>query len=81
MFVDTHCHITSKDYDDIDLLIRKIKDSGISKIIVNGCDMESNLEVLKLTKKDCTPEQWKTISLIKQHYAGYVEEKIEDDLV
>ena len=35
-------------------------------------------KVLKLTKKDCTPEQWKTISLIKQHYAGYVEEKIED---
>ena len=51
MFIDTHCHITNKDYDDIDLLINKIKSKGINKIIVNGCDMESNLEVLELTKK------------------------------
>lgn len=49
--IDTHCHITKKDYDDISFLINKIKQSGISKIIVNGTDMESNLEVLELTKK------------------------------
>ena len=49
--IDTHCHITSNDYNDISALINKIKDSGISKIIVNGTDMESNLEVLELTKK------------------------------
>ena len=51
MFIDTHCHITSNDYDDIPFLIDKIKNSGISKIIVNGTDMKSNMEVLELTKK------------------------------
>lgn len=51
MFVDTHCHITRNDYDNIPALIDKIKNSGVSKIIVNGCDMQSNLEVLELTKK------------------------------
>ena len=49
--IDTHCHITLADYDDISLLIDKIKKSGISKIIVNGCDMKSNIEVLYLVKK------------------------------
>ena len=49
--IDTHCHITKKYYDDVSFLIDKIKNSGISKIIVNGCDMASNLEVLELTKK------------------------------
>ena len=51
MYIDTHCHITSDDYDDISLIIEKIKDSGINKIIVNGTDMKSNLEVLDLVKK------------------------------
>ena len=49
--IDTHCHITMKDYDDIPFLINKIRESGVNKIIVNGTDMESNLEVLELTKK------------------------------
>lgn len=51
MFVDTHCHITRDDYNDIPFLINKIKEAGIEKIIVNGCDMKSNLEVLELIKK------------------------------
>ena len=51
MYMDTHCHITMNDYDDIPSLIDKIKDSGVSKIIVNGCDMQSNIEVLELVKK------------------------------
>lgn len=51
MYIDTHCHITRNDYNDIPFLIDKIKSSGVKKIIVNGCDMESNLEVLELIKK------------------------------
>ena len=52
MYIDTHCHITRNDYSDIPFLIDKIKKCGINKIIVNGCDMQSNLEVLELTKND-----------------------------
>ncbi len=51
MFIDTHCHISANDYDDIDLLIDNIEKSGISYILVNGVDMASNLEVLRLVKK------------------------------
>ena len=51
MYIDTHCHISRNDYNDIPFLINKIKESGVSKIIVNGCDMKSNLEVLELVEK------------------------------
>ena len=51
MYVDTHCHITSDDYDDIPKLIDEIYKSGVEKIIVNGCDMKSNLQVLELIKE------------------------------
>lgn len=49
--IDTHCHITYEYYDDIPKILDKIKENGVSKIIVNGCDMKSNLEVLELIKK------------------------------
>jgi len=49
--VDTHCHIYREYYNNIPELIEQIKSSGISKIIVNGCDMKSNIEVLELVKR------------------------------
>ena len=49
--IDTHCHITSEYFDEIDKIIEKIKAVGVKKIIVNGCDMKSNLEVMELVKR------------------------------
>lgn len=49
--VDTHCHVYSEYYEDIPKLIEEIKNAGVDKIIVNGCDMATNLEVLKLVKE------------------------------
>ena len=43
--VDTHCHVFSEDYPDIDDAINRM-DGGI--IIVSGFDDTSNKEVLKL---------------------------------
>ena len=51
MYIDTHCHLTSEDYDDIDLVIKENIDNNVSKIIVSGCDMESIKEGLILSKK------------------------------
>ena len=48
MFTDTHCHIYKEYYEDIDEIIEKINNSGINKIINNGCDDKSNKEVLSL---------------------------------
>ena len=49
--IDTHCHVLHEYYEDIESLILKIKDSGVDTIIVNGTDMESNLEVLDLANR------------------------------
>ena len=51
MFIDTHCHITSEYFDNISEIIDEIKNAGVNKIIVNGCNMKSNLEVLDLVNK------------------------------
>lgn len=51
MLVDTHCHIFREYYDDIDAVIKRACESGVSKIIVNGCDLKSNVEVLDLIRK------------------------------
>ncbi len=51
MFIDTHCHISKDDYDDIDLLIKENRDAGIDKIIVSGCTKESIIETLDLSEK------------------------------
>ncbi len=49
--IDTHAHLYHKYYEDLYKTIADIKASGVTKVIVNGCDMESNLEVLELVKK------------------------------
>ena len=51
MFIDTHCHLSIEDYDDIDKVIMDNRDAGIEKIIVSGCTRESILEVIDLSKK------------------------------
>ena len=49
--VDTHCHIFSSDYNNIDDVIKRAIDNGVRMIIVNGCDAKTNKEVLELVKK------------------------------
>lgn len=51
MFIDTHCHISSCDYDDISFLVEEIKKSGVGCVIANGTDLATSKEVLKLVKK------------------------------
>lgn len=51
MFVDTHCHLSIKDYDDIDLVIKNNIDSGVDKIIVSACEMGDFEEAVSLLDK------------------------------
>ena len=51
MLVDTHCHIFSDYYDNIDEIIQNAKDAGVGMIIVNGYDRKSNEEVLELVSR------------------------------
>ena len=51
MFIDTHCHLSREDYDDIDLVIKENRENKISKIIISGCDRNSIKESLELIDK------------------------------
>lgn len=51
MFIDTHCHIFKEYYEDIDAIIKRCKENNVLKIIVSGCDMKTNKEVLELVSK------------------------------
>ena len=51
MYIDTHAHLFKEYYDNIDMIIDKCKKSGVNKIIISGCDMTSNMEVLELINK------------------------------
>lgn len=51
MYIDTHCHILSEYYDDIDEIINKCMDNGVRRIIVSGVDKKSNMEVLELVSR------------------------------
>ena len=51
MFIDTHCHLSIEDYDDIDLVIKENREAGIDKIIISGCTRDTIKESLELVSK------------------------------
>lgn len=74
MFTDTHCHIFSEYYEDINEILENAKNVGIKRVINNGCDTKSNKEVLELIEKH--PNMYGAIGI----HPEYVEEYTEDDL-
>ena len=50
-FVDTHAHITKKDYKDINKIVYDAFSNGVEYIINSGSDAKSNKEILKLSQK------------------------------
>ena len=51
MYIDTHCHLSIEDYDNIDLVIKENRKAGIDKIIISGCTRDSIVESLELINK------------------------------
>ena len=51
MLIDTHCHLSREDYDDIDLVIKENRENCIGKIVVSACTKESILECLEYIEK------------------------------
>ena len=51
MYIDTHCHLSIEDYDDIDLVIKEDNIARVSPIIISGCTKSSIIESLDLVHK------------------------------
>lgn len=86
MYVDTHCHIFLEYYDNIDEIIERAVDCNVKRIIVNGCDMKSNMQVLDLVKKydivygtlGIQPEELDDFNDIS---LNFIEKHINDDKI
>lgn len=52
MFIDTHCHLSKDDYDDIDLVIKENIESGVSKIVISGCTFDSIEEAVEISSSN-----------------------------
>ena len=51
MYIDTHCHLSVDDYDDIDLIIKENRENNIDKIIISGCTKDTIIESIDIAKK------------------------------
>ena len=51
MLIDSHCHLLKSEYEDVDKEINIGISSGITKMIINGYDVQSSKEAALLSKK------------------------------
>ena len=51
MYIDSHTHLSKNDYDSIDEVINRAKESNVDYLIVSCCTKEDILEGLKLLEK------------------------------
>lgn len=52
MFTDVHCHVLSNYYWDVNSIINNLTSNNIKRIIINGYDKNSNLEVVNLISNE-----------------------------
>lgn len=51
MYIDSHTHLSKKDYDNIDLVITRAKENNVDYLIVSCCTMEDILEGLEIIQQ------------------------------
>ena len=86
MYIDTHCHLYNEYYDNIEDVVNESIENGVTKFVVNGCDMKSNKESLALAHK--YKEVYAAIGFhptelddFKDEYIDWLEENINDNKV
>ena len=48
MYIDTHCHLSKEDYDDIEEVIKENRENHVDKIIISGCTKDTIIESLEI---------------------------------
>lgn len=86
MLVDTHCHIFSEYYDNIDEIVERAKTAGVGMIIINGIDRKSNEEVLELVSKydivyGALGIQPEVVETVTDDDFKFIEEHINDEKI
>ena len=78
MFCDTHCHVLSEYYDDIDEILKNAKEAGVSRVINAAYNLESSKEVMALVKK--YPEMYGAVGLHPENIEENFDYTIFDNL-
>lgn len=78
MFCDTHCHVLSEYYDDIDEILNDAKEAGVSRVINAAYNLESSKEVMVLVKKH--PEMYGVVGLHPENIEEDFDYTIFDNL-
>ena len=51
MIIDSHCHLLSMEYENVDEQIKMAIENGVTKMIINGYDLKSSMEAVSLANK------------------------------
>ena len=51
MYIDTHCHLTDKRYEEINLIVSEYEKYSVSSVITMGCNLTDTIDSLKLAEK------------------------------
>ena len=51
MLIDSHCHVLSSEYENVDEIIVNSLNNGVDKLIINGYDLKSSKEAASLANK------------------------------
>ena len=81
MFTDSHCHIYSEYYPNIEEVINNAVSNKVNRFLNNGCDRKTCEEVLKLI--DIYPNMYGAIGIHPENINDYKSEDlkfIEDNL-
>lgn len=68
MFIDTHCHLSKKDYEDISKVIEDNRNADVLRIIISGCTSEDFDETIEIISN--YPDVYATI--------GYHPEEVDN---
>ena len=73
MFIDSHCHIYKEYYEDIPQLMNELK--ILKAVINNGCDKDSNEEVINLIS--LYPNMYGAIGIHPESVLSYTENDLK----
>ena len=74
MFTDSHCHLYDGYYDNLDNILKISEDNKVNRFINNGCDSNTNKEVLdKVSKYD---NMYGTLGIHTEYVDNYDDEDI-----
>lgn len=74
-WTDTHCHVLPEEYQNYNEILKALEKNNLKRIIVNGYDLESNKNVLKLV--DQYPNVYGALGLHPDNIDDNYEKTIE----